>query len=52
MKGKGRLSASVDADLVAVAQDAVAQGRDLRRGDDGGGALAEAAGVHIELIAI
>jgi Arc/MetJ-type ribon-helix-helix transcriptional regulator len=27
MKGKRRLSASVDADLVAVAQDAVAQGR-------------------------
>ena len=26
MKGKERLSASVDADLVAVAQDAVAQG--------------------------
>jgi len=27
VKGKERLSASVDADLVAVAQDAVAQGR-------------------------
>jgi len=27
MKGKERLSASVDADLVAVAQDAVEQGR-------------------------
>jgi Arc/MetJ-type ribon-helix-helix transcriptional regulator len=27
MKGKERLSASVDADLVAVAQDAVARGR-------------------------
>ena len=27
MKGKERLSASVDADLVAVAQEAVAQGR-------------------------